>query len=259
MQEKLHTIPVNEAFESGDECPFCYLERETEEHIINYAIGPGASYMELDVRATTDEEGFCRKHLKSMFDYGNALGCSLILQTHYIGMLRELKEQLDQWDMPPKKSLFRKKTSPAPENALEAWLQKREESCFICRRVEENRKRYYETFFALLKDAEFREKVEKSKGFCLRHFRELLENASENLPGSHRQWFYQTVFSLMEENLLRVKEDLDWFVAKNDYRNANADWKNSRDALARSMQKLQGLYPADPPYKSADVGSKRKK
>lgn len=258
MQEKLHTIPVNEAFEAGDECPFCYLERENEEHVINYAIGPGASYMELDVRAATDREGFCGKHLKKLFDYGNALGCSLILQTYYIGMLQELEEQLCDYEMPAKRSIFRKKQTQSPEDALDAWLRQKESSCFICKRMEANRQRYLETFFVLLKEAEFREKVAGSKGFCLRHFRELLESARENLPNAQREWFYTTVFALMRENLQRVKEDLDWFVAKHDYRNAGADWKNSKDALARGIQKLQGLYPADPPYKSADFGIRRK-
>ena len=54
----------------------------------------------------------------------------------------------------------------------------------------------------------------------------------------------------MEENLVRVKEDLDWLIAKYDYRNAGADWRNSRDALQRAMQKLEGLHPADPIYKN---------
>ena len=31
MQEKIYTIPVNEAFEqSGDECPFCFLYKKLE-------------------------------------------------------------------------------------------------------------------------------------------------------------------------------------------------------------------------------------
>lgn len=258
MQEKIYTIPVNEAFDAGDECPFCYLERETEKRIIDYTIGPGASYMEPEVRADTDQDGFCGRHLKKIFDYGNALGCALILQTHFVGMLRELETQLEEYDLPPKKGLFRKKTAETPENALDAWLRRREESCFICKRMEYNKQRYLETFFMLLKEAAFRSKVEGSKGFCLRHFRELLDSAGKHLPNSQREWFYKTVFALMEENLLRVKEDLDWFVAKNDYRNAGTDWKNSRDALGRAMQKLQGIYPADPPYKSADFGMRRK-
>lgn len=259
MQDKLHTIPVNDAFRSGDECPFCFLERETEERAINFTIGPCASYMEPEIRAITDSQGFCREHLKKLFDYGNALGCSLILQTYYTGMLRELEDQLENYDLPPKRSLFQKKPAQTAENALGAWLRRREESCFICSQMQENKQRYYETFFYLLRESEFRDTVEGSKGFCLRHFRELLESAGKNLPNSRREWFYDTVFRLMGENLLRVKEDLDWFVAKNDYRNAGADWKNSRDALARSIQKLQGLHPADPPYKNADFGISRKK
>ena len=48
---------------------------------------------------------------------------------------------------------------------------------------------------------------------------------------------------------MRVKGDLDHFVSMFDYRSAGKDWKNARDAVSRSMQKLQGLHPADPPYK----------
>ena len=66
MREKLDTIPINDAFDSGDECPFCYLEREAEHRAVNYTIGPGASYMEPEIRAITDREGFCGHHLRMM-------------------------------------------------------------------------------------------------------------------------------------------------------------------------------------------------
>ena len=54
---------------------------------------------------------------------------------------------------------------------------------------------------------------------------------------------------LMEQNLERVSEDVAWMVEMFDYQNAGADWKNSKDAIQRGMQKLKGGYPADPPYK----------
>ena len=54
----------------------------------------------------------------------------------------------------------------------------------------------------------------------------------------------------MAENMNRVQEDLNWFVDKFDYRNHDADWKNSKDAVQRAMQKLTGGYPADTYYKS---------
>lgn len=248
MREQIDTIPVNEAFDSGDECPFCYLERMAEQKAIRYTLGPGASYMEPDVRGVTDRQGFCREHFKKMYDYGNALGNALIMQTYYAGLLEELNRQIDGFELPDKKPLFghRKDTQ---ELLMLTWAKERQGSCFICNKMEYNMRRYYTTFFALIKDAEFRAKVENSKGFCMRHFISLLEAAKEQLSNAQREWFYPVVLELMKDNLCRVKEDIDWFVGMFDYRQAGRDWKNARDAVSRGMEKLQGLHPADPPYK----------
>lgn len=250
MREQLHTIPVNEAFETADECPFCALERKTEQSAIRYVAGPGASYMEPDVRAATDQAGFCREHMKKLYDYGNPLGCALMLQTHMAGLLEEFQYEAEHYQAPPKKSLFGSKKAAPAEDAYWRRLQKRQCSCFLCDKLEYNMQRYFETFFVLIKEAEFRKKAEGTKGFCLGHFARLLQMAEEHLPNSQREWFYPAMFSLMEENLIRVKEDLDWMVAKYDYRNAGKPWGNAQDALQRTMQKLQGSYPADRPYKN---------
>ena len=250
MKEHLETIPVNEAFETDCECPFCALERTVEQKAIRYTVGPSASYMEPDVRAGTDAMGFCRAHYKKMYDYGNSLGSALILQTHLESILDGLQDQLDNYTLPEKKPLFSlKKQTPAQEDPLVTYIRSRTGSCFICDKIDYNLTRYYHTFFYLLREPEFRRRVEDSKGFCLRHFARLMELAPDKLPDRQRDWFYATVLPLMRQNLQRVKEDIDWFVAKYDYRNAGAPWKNSRDAVSRTMEKLQGLHPADPPYK----------
>ena len=246
MKEYIDTIPLHEAFDSGDECPFCYLERLSEQRAIRYCIGPGASYMEPDFRGETDRLGFCRTHLKKLYDYGNALGNALILQTYLAGVLKGLEAQADSFTIPSKPSLFRGKTE---ESELLSWVKEKESNCFLCQRQEYNMKRYFHTFFVLVREEDFRKKVESSKGFCLHHFGQLLEHAPKEVPGAHRQWFYETALSLMQDNLLRVKEDLDHFVGMFDYRQSGKDWKNSRDAVSRTMQKLRGAYPADPPYK----------
>ena len=246
MREQLHTIPVYEAFLSEDECPFCYLQRQTEQRIIRYVVGPGASYMEPDVRGVTDRVGFCPAHLKKLYDYGNTLGNALMLQTYYLSMLERLRSEIEQFETPAPKKLFSK--PQISEDGCWKHVQQEVDSCYICDRLNDNMERYYHTFFVLLKEPEFRSRVENCKGFCLHHFSELLHVAEEKLPNSQRQWFYDTVFSLMEENLTRVKDDLDWLVSMYDYRNASADWKNSRDALQRTMQKLGGGYVADKPY-----------
>ena len=249
MKEHIYTIPVNEAMDAGDECPFCFLQRQAERSALRYVAGPGASYMEPEVRAATDQTGFCPEHMKKLYDYGNTLGAALMLQTHYAGLLDAFRQEVEQFDHPAKKRLFGKKKAPEGEPMWQR-LQNQTESCYICDKITYNMERYYSTFFALLKEPEFRRKVEGSKGFCLKHFAQLMKWAESELPEPRREWFYKTVFQLMEENLVRVKEDLDWLIAKYDYRNAGADWKNSRDALQRTMQKLAGIYPADPPYKN---------
>ena len=246
MKEQLFTIPVNEAFDADDECPFCFLERDAEQRTLRYVLGPGASYMEPEVRGETDKVGFCTAHMKKVYDYGNTLGSALILQTYYACALEEFQAELDDFTIPARRGLFGKKKSDA-----EPWwqrLERKTDSCFFCNRMNYHRERYYHTFFMMLKDEQFRSKVENSKGFCLCHFKDLMKTAEEKLPNAQREWFYKTVPNLTFQHLARVKEDLDWLIAKYDYRNAGADWKNSRDALPRAMQKLQGGYVADPPY-----------
>ena len=250
MREQIHTIPVNEAFDAHDECPFCFMERKVEQSAIRFVAGPGASYMEPDVRGATDRAGFCVQHMQKLYTYGNSLGNGLMLQTYLACFLEDFQKEKEAFVMPEKKPLFGKRKQPVSDDPYWKRLRQKVESCYICDKIEYNMSRYYKTFFALLKEPEFRAKVESSKGFCLRHFSRLLEEAEESLPNAQREWFYPMVFDLMERNLLRIKEDIDWFTAKFDYRNANAPWKNSQDAVQRTMQKLEGLYPADKPYRN---------
>ncbi len=246
MREQIDTIPINDAFMADDECPFCYLERKAEQSTIRYIAGNGASYMEPDSRAETDKTGFCPVHMKKLYDYGNALGNALILQTHYAGLLEKFRAEMETFTA-PKRGLFGTKAAIGEPYCQR--LEKQAGECLICQRMDYHMDRYYDAFFYMLRDEEFRARVENSKGFCLRHFPQMLRQAEKKLPNSLREWFYPAVFRVMEENLTRVKGDLDWFVAKFDYRNASADWKNSKDAVSRTMQKLEGIYPADPPYK----------
>ena len=247
MKEQIHTIPINDAFSSGDECPFCYIEREAEQRLLRLTLGAGASYMEPEMRRVTNEFGFCRGHYKKMFDFSNALGNALIMQSYMGGLIEEMQYVRKEQRIPGKKGLLRKKE--AGDDPLLTWAKQKQSSCFLCTRMDETMERSCSTFFSMLKEEEFRQNVEHCKGFCMGHFAQLLANAQTKLPEKYSNWFYTTIPELMQTNMQRVKEDLDWFAAKFDYRNASADWKNSKDAVQRSMQKLQGGYPADPPYR----------
>ena len=37
MKEKLYTIPLNDAVNADDECPFCYIERNVEQDLMDLA------------------------------------------------------------------------------------------------------------------------------------------------------------------------------------------------------------------------------
>lgn len=137
MKEQLHTIPISDAMANAGECPFCYIEQKTEEHMMDFVLGHGASYMEADIRDMTDREGFCRAHFKKMFDYGNSLGNAWILKT----LMKRHEEEMDHvWktfrpDAAAKRSsLFGKKTDGS-SNSIVEWINRRESTCFICNSV----------------------------------------------------------------------------------------------------------------------------
>lgn len=249
MKEQLHTIPIADAMANAGECPFCYIERKTEEHSMDYVLGHGASYMEADIRDMTDREGFCRSHFKKMFDYGNSLGNAWILKTLYLRHLNEMDKEFQNFkpDSVGRKGLFGKKD--ASGNSIVDWINKRESTCFICTSVNNTFHAYMKTFFNMYKnDSDFRKQVADTQGFCLSHFKVLCEGADSMLNDKEREDFYRTMLPLMQKNTERVYEDVAWFIEKYDYKNKDADWKNSKDAIQRGMQKLRGGDPSLPPY-----------
>lgn len=251
MEEKLFTIPLTEAFEADDECPFCFVERKLEHELLDFVLGSASTYMESDIRSETDSEGFCKEHFKKMFDYGNSLGNGWILKTHYEKIQKELKQQIKIF-APSKISLKDKLKGKKEETTIALWAAQKDRSCYICSRFHKTYQRYLDTFFFLYKkDNTLQDVMKKGKGFCLHHFGELCGLADSMLNQKQKEKFYPLMFQLMEQSLQRVGDDIDWLVEKFDYRNQNADWKNSKDAVQRGIQKLRGGYPADIPYKKS--------
>ena len=255
MKDKLYEIPMNDAMDEDDECPFCFVERKTEQELMDFVLGSCASYMESDTREATDKAGFCRVHQKKMFDYGNALGNGWILKTYYKKLIQEMKAEFKDYT-PGKTSMMDRITGKAGKrdggngNPIEKWVSEKERTCYICDRFNQVYERYIATFFHLYKkDAAFREKVKNGKGFCLHHFAELCAGADRFLNDAERKEFYPMIFEVMERNMERLSADVDWFIEKYDYLNRDADWKQSKDAIQRGMQKIRGGYPADPVYR----------
>ena len=92
------------------------------------------------------------------------------------------------------------------------------------------------------------ELLKSGKGVCLHHLADILDAAPLYLNKKEQKELRNILFPQMEVNMQRVLEDIDWLEKKFDYRYQDAEWKNSKDAVQRGMQKIWGGYPADPPY-----------
>ena len=236
MKEKLYTIPVNDAVNANDECPICNAEQSLENDAIEYAIGPGASYMESDIREMTDKAGFCRRHFNMMYKYGNSLGNALILTSHVHKVSEDIKKEMKNY-RGAKGGLF----SKGGTSNVEEYINSLTGKCFVCDYYRDTYKRYIATFFHLYEnDTEFREKIKNGKGFCLPHMGELLHEAPDYLKGKLLDDFTADLFEIQGRNLDRIEEDISWFVEKFKYENQDKDWKESKDAIPRTIQKLTG-------------------
>ena len=83
---------------------------------------------------------------------------------------------------------------------------------------------------------------------CLSHFAVMMEGVDTYLKPAEQEEFYSKFLPLMSSNMERIYEDIAWFIEKYDYKNKDADWKDSKDAVQRGMQKLKGADPSLPPY-----------
>ncbi|MBQ3785828.1 MAG: hypothetical protein II799_00990 [Lachnospiraceae bacterium] len=255
MKEALYKIPLIDAFKTDCECPFCVIERDLENKALDFVVGSD-SYMQSDIREQTDKTGFCRDHLKKMFEFGNAQGNGLILNTHYRKMIDTLKKKMGEYK-PAKASLKEKLPIVAksfdfenPADPMASWCVSMDKSCYVCDYMKNTFDRYFDTFFHLYKkEPDFVDMIRNCKGFCLHHFGYLMEASRSCLSEKDIPAFTALIFPIMEQNMNRVQEDVSWFCDKFDYRNKDADWKNSRDAIQRGMEKLRGIRPDIPPHK----------
>ena len=235
MKEKLYTIPINDAFAMDSECPICAMKTILENNAVEFTMGP--SYMEDDIRMETDRMGFCKAHMKMVFDQNNKLGLALVLKTHIDRTNKEIEKRMK---MPPKKaSFFKKETS----NPLTDYIDELNKSCFICDRINNTFERYLHTVVATWKsDAAFRELYAKGKGFCTEHYGDLLKEGAKCLNQKELDEFTEITGKLYLDNMKRLAEELDWFADKFDYRFKDAPWKNSKDSIPRAMIKKKKDY-----------------
>lgn len=233
MKYELETIPIWDAYRAGGECPLCFLQERAEAGYIDFFLGN--SVMVPEMRVKVNSTGFCRDHFKQMLDSRkNRHGLGLITHTHFKTRLENFKKFTARGNNPDK----------AFEGAVKGFCtREREEqrTCMICERIEYTVKRYSFTIVYLWKkDAEFRQAMSASNGFCFGHLPHVFDMALEIHSRKDALQFIREVCTLSEKNFDRLEGELLWYTQKFDCQNDGKPWGTSRDALHRSIQKLTG-------------------
>jgi len=232
MADHIHTIPVLDALREPEYCAFCVMQKKLETSVIQFILGP--AYMEDDVRMETNKVGFCKSHLETMYKEQNRLGLALMLHTHMQTLCKDT-ENIIKGRQP---TTFFGKDPSGMLARVQAHIAKTSENCYVCRRVKDTFNRYVDTFFYLWgKGGEGAALIESQKGYCMQHFIALFAGA-EKFGRGKREKFLDVLLPLWQRTTQELEQDLDWFVQKFDHRNANAPWKNSKDALPRAIDFL---------------------
>ncbi|MBO7662049.1 MAG: ABC transporter substrate-binding protein [Clostridia bacterium] len=248
MRYHIDTIPIWDAVKLDGECPLCSLERKTELGEAERYLG--ASVMEPDIRIKVNDKGFCRKHHTMLFSMSNRLGHALMLESHTIEnrkktaqifeKMNRAAEQLIQAGLGDKLS-GKTRNAAAVITGEAGQLTELSGTCLMCETIRENMLRYLHTFFHLYKqDRDFSARIAGGKGFCLPHTGQLIAVAAEELNSRELGEFIRMITRLETENLERIQEDISWFIKKFDYRYEAESWKNSKDAVERTVNKTRG-------------------
>lgn len=226
LQEKIYTIPVNQAFEeSGDNCPFCYLFKKLEDTELDLILG--ASMMEPDIRQVTNKKGFCETHFVKMFYLKNRLGLGLMLESHLAELQGDLKTG----------GFLAKNIAAKPIDRIE----KLEHSCYVCDRIEEKISKMFSTAVYLYNNEEdFVKKFNAKKMFCLPHYKRLLETAFRISDKKQYASLVKDADKIVSGYHAELLNDVSWFCKKFDYRYDSEPWGNSKDSIERAIRFLSG-------------------
>lgn len=229
MRDSITSIPVSEVFEPKEGCPICRMRDTLETRVVEYITG--AAMMEPDVRAETNQQGFCIGHYRRLLRQRNRLSVALMMESH----LAE-REKTVFAGLP----LVGKRSSRQAKSAGKAAG-----TCFVCQQVEWGMERMLATVCRLYgTERDFRELFAAQEMLCLPHFSQLAE-ATVGMDKRWQEELLKAASALSRKQLQQLREEVHHFTVMFDYRNTgeNADWGNSRDSIERSIKWLTSREP----------------
>lgn len=228
MKEHIYSIPLTEALEQNCGCILCILEKKLEAQAIDYFLG--ASMMEPDSRAVTNEKGFCRRHMSGLFDKKNRLSLALTLETH----VQEITKKVS---VSKKPGVFSKESAAKLTASSLYALSK---GCALCDKMNKEMKAAAGNLAYMWSDeASFRELFEKSDGLCLEHTALAVEMCDKELGGKKKDEYILMLIKKQQEKLRNLYDDLHGFTLSFDYRNATKELtQNEKESVENAVKHL---------------------
>lgn len=221
MQYHIDTGIIYEKFETACECPLCAIEKKVTEQFLHEFLNDAV--MEDDTRVKVGKNGFCDKHFDMLFKRQNKLSVALQISTR--------AEKVAP--------LFGKIKSTGAAKKRAAEIKNSLSTCVICDLIKESMEKYYKTVAQMFaREKEFVKILSESKGFCARHYAELLTYSS--CAGLSVKKYLETLTGVQERNFERVRQELKAFCDSHDYRNARKPLGNAENALPHARIKFYG-------------------
>ena len=221
MAYHIDTGLIKDKFKVECECPLCEIKSIVEEQFLYEFLNDAV--MEENTRLKVNALGFCEKHFNMLYTRQNKLSVALQISTRVDSILKEIqpvpnvKKAVKQADL----------------------LDKMSTTCIICDFTQESMVKYYKTIAQMFsREENFYKDVLKTKGFCLKHYAELLRYSS--YAGKDAKAYVEILSEHQQRNMARLQDELNGFCKKHDYRNALLPLGNSETALPRMSVKLYG-------------------
>ncbi|GFP76056.1 DUF6062 family protein [Clostridium fungisolvens] len=237
---KIEEIKIYETFENKlAECPFCVIEEKYEKQLIHSILGE--RIMDIDFYPKIgNEHKFCENHIEKLNRGSDKLGLAIMLDK----IINEEKKKLHK-----NKSLQKnhnsvvKKLLSLSKNPSRTLNGKANYECFICSKLDENNNDNIKVTIELWKkDMDFRRLYKDSRGFCSNHYINMINELEESTEMKGLDDMYEVTNEIYLKNLERLQEELQWFIKKFDYLNADKPWGTSKDSIQRALQKILGNY-----------------
>ncbi len=187
-------------------CPVCNLLLQKSDRYLNTIF----SEMVLNPdthQAFRERRGLCAQHSARAAEHiGGTLEIAILFAAGLDEVVQALSEGLPSGDGKPLQNMTKR-------NGKRKTLERRlapTEACMVCSYLYECEMRYIDTLGKHICDPKVSKAFEDSEGLCLPHFRMTLLNTSKASAREH-------LIAIHKEIWTTLKEELDSFIAKNNY------------------------------------------